>query len=101
MTSKASSRVAVTYTAKDKLSPEVVRVAKYYGLEALARYRPKLPEPPDPPKPPLNRHLRDGCGWICPKCESSMVRKYIIVGELKCIHPECGFTGRPEYASRG
>lgn len=57
-------------------------------------------KPPPPPAPPLNRHIRSTFTEIlvgpqrtgeCPKCESTMVRKYVFFGKKKCIHPKCGY----------
>jgi hypothetical protein len=47
---------------------------------------------PPPPPPPLSRLVREDArpGHNCPKCGSSMSRKWWIFGALKCIHPECG-----------
>lgn len=49
---------------------------------------------PEPPKPPLYRMVREDTrpGNFCPKCHSSMARKYWLFGKLKCIHPECGYV---------
>lgn len=53
--------------------------------------KPPPPPPPMPPKPPLCRYILEGGGaGICPKCGSSVVRKYWLFGELECIHPQCG-----------
>lgn len=31
------------------------------------------------------------CNNICPKCKSSMRRKWLLFGKAKCIHPKCGY----------
>lgn len=54
---------------------------------------------PPPPKPPLCRIVREG-SWpvkFCPKCHSSMVRKWWMFSPLKCIHPECGYVRGQEW----
>jgi hypothetical protein len=52
---------------------------------------PTYPKPPAPPHPPpLSPRILEGggCG-ICPKCHSSLTRKYWLFGEKKCIHTLC------------
>ena len=46
--------------------------------------------PPPPPPPPISPRILEtgGCG-ICPKCHSSLTRKYWLFGEKKCIHTLC------------
>lgn len=52
---------------------------------------PTFRKPPPPPNPPLNRIiLESGGAGVCPKCGSSVVRKYWLLGEIECIHPQCG-----------
>jgi hypothetical protein len=53
---------------------------------------------PAPPPPPLSRMVRDGVlRWkCCPKCSSTMVFKWWIFGQAKCIHPECGYVAGSE-----
>lgn len=47
---------------------------------------------PAPPKPPHSRLLKDNGDYLCPKCGSTVVKKYWLFGQLKCIHPECGYA---------
>lgn len=54
--------------------------------------------PPPPPPPPLCRMIQEDVrpDHTCPKCHSSMVRKWYIFGRRKCIHPECGYVDGSE-----
>jgi len=44
------------------------------------------------PAPVLQRQIAvTWCNNICPKCKSSMKRKWLLFGKAKCIHPKCGY----------
>jgi hypothetical protein len=49
---------------------------------------------PAPPKSPLSRIVMDGVlrYATCPLCHSTMTYRYVLFGQRKCIHPECGHT---------
>lgn len=51
-------------------------------------------EIPAPPPPPLSRAVREDVHpfHACPRCHSSMARKWWVFGRRKCIHPECGYV---------
>lgn len=48
-------------------------------------------ETPSAPKPPPSRIIREGSGHFCPKCGSTMLRRYWLIGQLKCIQKECRY----------
>lgn len=54
--------------------------------------------PPPPPPPPLSRMIREDVrpDHFCPKCHSSMARKWYIFGRRKCVHPKCGYVDGSE-----
>lgn len=56
------------------------------------------PKPPPPPKPPLCRYLYEfDMGPFCPKCESSLVKRWFFWRRGGCINPECeNYYGRRE-----
>ena len=44
---------------------------------------------PLPPKPPLDRLIYESDIGECPKCKSSLKRKWLFFKSRHCIHPEC------------
>jgi hypothetical protein len=45
--------------------------------------------PPKKPKPPIFPIIREDCGLECPKCGSTLIRKWLIFKTDKCIQPLC------------
>lgn len=35
-------------------------------------------------------------GPLCPKCKSTMMKKYFFFGKMMCIHPKCGYEYNKE-----
>lgn len=46
------------------------------------------------PKFPPHRIIREGCYLFCPKCGSSMTRKYFFFGKKECINEECELNNK-------
>lgn len=47
------------------------------------------------PSPILGRMLFEGdLGPFCPKCKSSLKKKWWFFRTTKCIHPDCPNTGK-------
>lgn len=46
------------------------------------------------PKPPLVIIIREGCSLFCPKCGSSMTKKYFFFGKKECINEECELNNK-------
>lgn len=64
----------------------------------------KPPPPPPPPPPrefPVGSLIRDGdFGPYCPKCGSSLKRKWLLFKSEKCIEPKCeNYYGRDQQSS--
>ncbi len=62
-----------------------VQLSTASDLEGANKTKPCMPKP----APPLTRHISVGHSKECPKCNSSMVRRWL---SLKCIHPDCGHS---------
>jgi hypothetical protein len=64
-------------------------------LSQMARSM-KPPPPPPPPKfPPTSMIRESDVGPYCPKCGSSLKRKWMLFKSEKCIQPECeNYYGR-------
>ncbi len=62
-----------------------VQLSTASDLEGANKPKPCMPKP----APPLTRHILVGLSKECPKCNSSMDRRWF---SLKCIHPDCGYS---------
>ncbi|AUR95918.1 hypothetical protein NVP1214O_69 [Vibrio phage 1.214.O._10N.222.54.F11] len=62
-----------------------VQLSTASDLEGANKPKPCMPKP----APPLTRHISAGHSKECPKCNSSMIRRWL---SLKCIHPDCGHS---------
>lgn len=65
----------------DKMTEHLITIVK--PLEPIRR-------PPPPPDDFDVACVYPNSG-TCPKCESSMLRKYVLFVKKKCIHPDCRF----------
>lgn len=93
-------RVAVdeAVTVKCEYFPEsdggelLESVLAEYKVEQKKPISESVEQIPAPPKPPLSRMIKDGAlrYACCPKCSSTMLFKFWIFGQRKCVHPECG-----------
>ena len=61
------------------------------GKKELIEYVSGAPNVPKP-KGPINSYIRESISsaGLCPKCQSTVERRFIFFGQKRCINSECG-----------